>query len=69
VKPEILLMIAVMITAIAAALVNLATPKFVGELVDVVAQTINGRTLCMADLKRPAARLMGLFVAQGPFRT
>ncbi|KAH8553604.1 ABC transporter type 1, transmembrane domain-containing protein [Umbelopsis sp. PMI_123] len=66
VKPDLLLLILVAFTAVGAAVVNLQTPTVTGELIDVIARSIKGAgALSMEDLKKPAVKLLGLFLSQG----
>ncbi|KAG2174651.1 hypothetical protein INT44_006915 [Umbelopsis vinacea] len=66
VKPDLLLLILVAITAVGAAVVNLQTPTVTGELINVIAQSIKGAgELSMEELKKPAMKLLGLFLSQG----
>ncbi|CAO3689522.1 unnamed protein product [Umbelopsis ramanniana] len=66
VKPDLLLLILVTLTAVGAAVVNLQTPTVTGELINVIAQSIKGAgELTMDELKKPAMKLLGLFLSQG----
>ncbi|CAG8563563.1 3212_t:CDS:10 [Paraglomus brasilianum] len=65
VKPDLLLLITVVITAIAAAVTNLATPKITGELINIIAESISKGSLVLDDLKEPAMKLLALFGIQG----
>ncbi|CAG8541782.1 1272_t:CDS:10 [Paraglomus occultum] len=65
VKPDLLLLITVVITAVAAAVTNLMTPKITGELINIIAKSINEGSLVLNDLKEPAMKLLALFGMQG----
>jgi hypothetical protein len=66
VKPDLLLLILVAITAIGAAIVNLQTPAVTGKLINVIAKSIqNADSLTLDELKKPAVKLLGLFLSQG----
>jgi hypothetical protein len=66
VKPDLLLLILVALTAVGAAVVNLQTPTVTGELINVIAQSIKGAgELTMDELKKPAMKLLALFLSQG----
>jgi hypothetical protein len=66
IKPDLLLLILVALTAVGAAVVNLQTPSVTGELINVIAQSIKGAgELSMEELKKPAMKLLGLFLSQG----
>lgn len=65
VKPDLLLLILVALTAVGAAVVNLQTPIVTGELINVIAQSIKGTGLTMNELKKPAMKLLCLFLSQG----
>lgn len=66
VKPDLLLLILVAITAVGAAIVNLQTPAVTGELINVIAKSIKSTSaLSMDELQKPAVKLLALFLSQG----
>ncbi|KAG0190262.1 ATP-binding cassette, sub-B (MDR TAP), member 8 [Apophysomyces sp. BC1034] len=67
VKPDLLLLGYIIITAVAAAIVHLQTPVITGELINILASSIQTGvgSLAIQDLNGPALKLFGLLSAQG----
>ncbi|RUS21819.1 hypothetical protein BC937DRAFT_91379 [Endogone sp. FLAS-F59071] len=66
VKPDIILLLSVILTAVGAAMVNLSTPAVTGQLINIIAKSISTTgSLTLEELNGPALKLLGLFVTQG----
>ncbi|CAO3638670.1 unnamed protein product [Cunninghamella echinulata] len=69
IKPDILLLLCIVLTAIGAALVHLQTPLITGELINVLTKSVNATTanlsLSMNQLNGPAMKLFALLSLQG----
>lgn len=69
VKPDLLLLACIVLTAIGAAVVHLQTPVITGELIDVLTSSVkaasHGLTLSIQELNKPAIKLFSLLSAQG----
>lgn len=70
VKPDVILLLSVILTAVGAAMVNLSTPAVTGRLINIIAKSISSAgTLTLEELNGPALKLLGLFAIQGMSRT
>ena len=67
VKPELLLMCCIVLTAIAAAFIQLQTPIITGELINVISSGSSAllASAGISQLNRPAMKLFALLSAQG----
>lgn len=69
IKPDILLLLCIVLTAIGAALVHLQTPLITGDLINVLTKSVNATTanlsLSMSQLNGPAMKLFALLSLQG----
>ncbi|KAI7899749.1 ABC transporter type 1, transmembrane domain-containing protein [Cokeromyces recurvatus] len=72
VKPDIVLLGLIVLTAVGAAIVQLQTPLVTGELINVLSSSVQAAAdglgaLTIRDLNAPALKLFGLLTAQGIF--
>jgi ATP-binding cassette subfamily B (MDR/TAP) protein 8 len=69
IKPDLLLLACIVLTAIGAAVVHLQTPVITGELIDVLTSgakaASHGLALSIQELNKPAIKLFSLLSAQG----
>ena len=70
IKPDLLLLLAVSITAIATAFVNIRTPRVIGKLVNVLNAALRSGSgvswsQALFDIRQPALSLLALFAGQG----
>ncbi|KAI8077225.1 P-loop containing nucleoside triphosphate hydrolase protein [Gilbertella persicaria] len=67
VKPDLLLLGLIILTAIGAAIIQLQTPLVTGELINILSRSVQAATgsLTIRDLNGPAMKLFGLLSAQG----
>lgn len=70
VKPDLLLLGLIILTAVGAAIVQLQTPLVTGQLINVLSSSVNAAAdglgaLTIRDLNGPAIKLFGLLTAQG----
>lgn len=64
IKPDIVLMCSIIVTAIAAAFLHLQAPIVTGELINVISSGLRS-SFALAQLNRPAIKLFALLAAQG----
>jgi ATP-binding cassette subfamily B (MDR/TAP) protein 8 len=70
VKPDLLLLACIILTAIGAAIIQLQTPLVTGQLINVLSASVNAAAdglgaLTIRDLNAPALKLFALLTAQG----
>lgn len=70
VKPDLLLLAFIILTAVGAAILQLQTPLVTGQLINVLSMSVNAAadglgSLTIRDLNGPALKLFGLLTAQG----
>ncbi|KAI9244986.1 ABC transporter type 1, transmembrane domain-containing protein [Phascolomyces articulosus] len=67
IKPDLLLMCCIVLTAVAAAFIQLQTPVITGELINVISSGSSAllASAGISQLNRPAMKLFGLLSAQG----
>lgn len=70
VKPDLLLLACIILTAIGAAIIQLQTPLVTGQLINVLSASVNAAadglgSLTIRDLNGPALKLFALLTAQG----
>ncbi|OBZ80593.1 ATP-binding cassette sub-family B member 8, mitochondrial, partial [Choanephora cucurbitarum] len=70
VKPDLLLLGLIILTAIGAAIIQLQTPLVTGQLINILSRSVQAasdglNSLTISDLNAPALRLFGMLSAQG----